>query len=156
MNNKIPYNHVLSDKEAERLVYDEMLRKGASIIDEFQEKIHWPKEETVEKHFMAHTGKYEAREHIANAKKLTFFDSENDTEMVIIFADIFRICYPEDEEPKVIHEHSYCFKATFHNLMGYGSELDARCYFGSEEWLNDYVIKPFQEKREMYWDKYKA
>lgn len=151
MDKQIQYSSVLSDKEA--VVHDEMLRKGASIIDEFQKEVTLPEEDSLSVHFMARTGKYEALEHIADVRKLTFRNVEDDTEVVLCLVDINSVHYGEYTEQ---HEHSCCFKATFHNLMGYGSELDARCYFGSEEWLNDYVIKPFQEKREMYWDKYKA
>ena len=94
--------------------------------------------------FMARTGKYEAREHIVRAKKMSFIDVENCVTTVVCMAQIFRGVGREKPED------SLCFEAEFPTGCG-----ERYAYFGSEEWIDDVIINPFQKRMNLVWDNQK-
>ena len=151
MDNKIPYSHVLSDEEAENLVYSEMLSHGGEIIERFQKRISPAKKDTVNVRFMARTGEFKAEEHLAVVITTGYFDVDTDTEEVFAEAKIYRIRYRSGQEIRDI-EHSEVFKATFTDVVSGFENIDARIYFGSKEWTHHYVVEPFQKDREEMWN----
>lgn len=116
-----------------------------------QKSVSFPDVEEAEVRFMARTGKYEAREHMVRAKRMSFLDVENCSDTVFCMAQIFRV--GGREKP----EDSLCFEETFPTGCGkrWNKNDDACSYFGSKEWIDDYVIKPFQKRMDFIWDNQK-
>lgn len=126
---KINYDHKDKDKE---------------VVKDLQKHVSFPDVENIDVRFMARTGKYEAREHIARAKRMSILDDCITT--VLCMVQIFRV---GREKP----EDSLCFEATFPTGCGERwNKIDACSYFGSVEWLDDYAIKPFQKRMNFVWD----
>lgn len=121
------------------------------VVKGLQKHVSFPDVEKIEIRFMARTGKYEAREHIVRVNRMSFLNVENCVATVLCMAQIFRVG-GGGEKP----EDSLCFEATFPTGCGERwNKLDACSYFGSEEWLDDYVIKPFQKRMNFVWDNQK-
>ena len=112
------------------------------VVKDLQKHVSFPDVVEVEVRFMARTGKFEAREHIVRAKRMSFIDDYSDT--VFCIAQIFRVGRDKPED-------FLCFEATFPTGCGERWK-DAYSYFGSKEWLDDYAIKPFQKRMEFVWD----
>ena len=116
------------------------------VVKDLQKYVSFPDVENIDVHFMARTGKYEAREHIARAKRMSFIDVENCSDTVFCMVQIFR---GGREKP----EDSLCVEAAFPTGCGKRwNKIDACSYFGSEEWINEYAIKPFQKRMNFVWD----
>lgn len=120
------------------------MNEQQEVVKGLQRHVSFPDVEEVEVKFMARTGKYEAHEHVVCAKRMSFLDVENCSDTVFCMAQIFRV--GGREKP----EDSLCFEATF--PCGERWNKIACSYFGSEEWLDDYVIKPFQKRMNFVWD----
>ena len=115
------------------------------VVKDLQKHVSFPDVENIDVRFMARTGKYEAREHIARAKRMSIQDVENCSDTVLCMVQIFCV---GREKP----EDSLCFETTFPTGCGERWIKDAYSYFGSKEWLDDYAIKPFQKRMEFVWD----
>ena len=119
------------------------------VVKDLQKHVSFPDVENIDVRFMARTGKYEAREHIARAKRMSFLDEENCSDTVFCIVEIFRADADGREKP----EDFLCFEATFPTGCGKRwNKIDACSYFGSEEWIDDYAIKPFQKRMNFVWD----
>lgn len=130
--------------DEQKINYD---HKDKEVVKDLQKHVSFPDVENIDVRFMARTGKYEAREHIARAKRMSILDDCSDT--VLCMVQIFRVDGDGREKP----EDSLCFEATFPTPCGKRwNKIDACSYFGSLEWLDDYAIKPFQKRMDFVWD----